>query len=66
MKSASLDATPAAPPDQAAVGREPASRVATEASVAGNARLAALKAKLADLALFTPEIVTAILEFLAS
>jgi hypothetical protein len=48
--------TPDALPDQ----------VAADASVAGNARLTALIAKLADLAPFVPEIVTLILGFPAA
>ena len=52
MRSSTLDAPP---------GRVPAGQVAADAPTAGNAWLAALTAKLADLAPFTAEIVAAIL-----
>ncbi len=55
MRSSALDAPP---------GRVPAGQVAAGAPAAGNAWLAALRVKLADLAPFTAEIVTAILECL--
>ena len=48
--------TPDTPP-----GRVPAAQVAAGAPTAGNARPAALTARLADLASFTAEIVAAIL-----
>jgi len=53
MRSSTLDAPP---------GQVPAGQVAGEAPATGNAWLAALTAKLADLAPFTAEIVAAILE----
>ena len=49
--------TPDLPP-----GRIPAAQPAAGAPAAGNARLAALTARLADLASFTAEIVAAALE----
>jgi hypothetical protein len=55
VRSSTLDAPP---------GRVPAGQVAAGAPAAGNAWLAALTAKLADLAPFTAEIVAAILECL--
>jgi hypothetical protein len=57
MKSASPDKTPTTPPCEATAGQ-----VATDAPAAGRSRLTAVTAKLAGLARFTAEIVTAILE----
>jgi hypothetical protein len=61
MKSASPGKTCTTPPCEAA-----ADQVASGAPAAGRAWLTALTVKLADLAPFTAEIVTAILEFAAS
>jgi hypothetical protein len=53
MRSSTLDTLP---------GQVPAGQVACETTAAGNARLATLKAMLADLAQLTAEIVAATLE----